>query len=97
MRIKPVHRLICFALVLSSLFTAACGATPSNSQTIPPAPTLAASEVGGLNIVTGQTVFVPAYSEMFYGSGDRTLELTTTLAIHNTDVDDTIIVKSVVT
>lgn len=45
--------------------------------------------------VMGETVFVPAYSEIFYGAANRLLELTTTLAIHNTSVDSAITITSV--
>lgn len=48
-----------------------------------------------LEIVTGQLVYVPAYSAIFYGSATETLELTVTLAIHNSDTDQPIIIRSV--
>lgn len=48
-----------------------------------------------LHIVTGQTIYVPAYSEIFFGSSSQTMDLTVTLAIHNTDVDSPIIIQSV--
>jgi hypothetical protein len=47
-----------------------------------------------LQIVEGQLVYVPAYSEIFFGSSSATRQLTTTLAIHNTDLTHTIIVNS---
>lgn len=48
-----------------------------------------------LRIVTGQTVYVPAYSEVFLGREGLNLELAVTLAIHNTDLDASIIIQSV--
>ena len=49
-----------------------------------------------LRIVTGQTVYVPAYSEVFAGGRDReTVPLAVTLSVHNTDLDSPIIVQSV--
>ncbi len=48
-----------------------------------------------LQIVTGQTLYVPAYSEVFYGTRDRTLELAVTLTIHNTDLENPIIMQAV--
>lgn len=48
-----------------------------------------------LQIVTGQTIYVPAYSEIFTQSHDHTIKLTVTLAIHNSDPDSPIIVQSV--
>jgi len=47
-----------------------------------------------LEIVTGQTIFVPAYSEVFYNH-KNTLDITITLTIHNTDLEHPIIIKSV--
>lgn len=47
-----------------------------------------------LRIVTGQTLYVPAYSEVLLGQ-DRRHQLVVTLAIHNTDLDAPIILQSV--
>ncbi len=48
-----------------------------------------------LILTTGQVVFVPAYSEVFYLDRTKTLNLTITLAVHNTDLQHPIIIKSV--
>lgn len=48
-----------------------------------------------LRIVAGQTIYVPAYSEVFVGQEERTTPLAVTLAVHNTDLDAPIIVRSV--
>jgi hypothetical protein len=48
-----------------------------------------------LRVVTGQTVYVPAYSEVFFGSEDTSADLAVTLAIHNTDFNSPIIIQSV--
>lgn len=48
-----------------------------------------------LRVVTGQMVYVPAYSEVFYGREGLNFELAVTLAIHNTDLDAPIIIQSV--
>lgn len=48
-----------------------------------------------LDIVTGQLVYVPAYSEIFIGQEGRSLNLAATLAVHNTDFDAPIIINSV--
>lgn len=48
-----------------------------------------------LQIVTGQVVYVPAYTEVLYGSVDSVLRLSVTLTIHNTDPDTPIIINSV--
>lgn len=82
---------------LSSLFficilMAGCGQPAA--PVIPSAPTLSADQLVDLRIVTGQLVFVPAYSEIISES-NPTLKLSTTLAIHNADTDDPIIIQSV--
>ncbi|MBI5667136.1 MAG: DUF3124 domain-containing protein [Chloroflexi bacterium] len=79
-------------LLLASLLIAGCGQTVTPA--VPAAPTLSADQLADLNIVTGQLVFVPAYSEIVSDSSPN-LRLSTTLAVHNTDTDDTIIIRSV--
>ena len=93
MRTKRFSSFQTFAmLILLSLLTVGCGQVAS--QVIPPAPTLSAAEVVDLQIVTGQLVFVPAYSEVI-SVPSPALQLSTTLAIHNTDLERPIIIKSV--
>lgn len=48
-----------------------------------------------LRVVTGQMVYVPAYSEVFFGREGLNMELAVTLAIHNTDLNAPIIIQSV--
>jgi hypothetical protein len=83
--------VLCIALI--GVLLSACD-TPE-PQAVQPLPTVPADRLGNLHIAMGQLVFVPAYSEIFYGYADQTLELTTTLAIHNTDLSIPIIVNSV--
>jgi hypothetical protein len=83
-----VYLFIAFMLV-------GCNQDATPPTTMSSAPTLTANEVSVLHIVTGQTVFVPAYSEVFYGAEGRLISLTATLAIHNTDLEHSIIVQSV--
>lgn len=74
------------------LFLSACTTTtPNTVNTVNTQPVLNRS----LHIVTGQTIYVPAYSEIFFGSSSQTMDLTVTLAIHNTDFDAPIIIQSV--
>lgn len=47
-----------------------------------------------LRIVTGQTLYVPAYSQVLLGP-DLAHELVVTLAVHNTDLNTPIILQSV--
>ncbi len=51
-------------------------------------------ELSDLSVTSGQTIYVPAYSEMFI-TRDRTMDLAVTLAIHNTDFEHPIILTSV--
>lgn len=57
-----------------------------------PAPAKAI-KVEDLDVATGQTIYVPAYSEIYYAPG-RTLSLAVTLSIHNTDLDHPIVVTA---
>jgi hypothetical protein len=82
-----------YFLLLVLLFAGACTAgVPSKSDSLP---TLDPVDVVDLNIVTGQTVFVPAYAEIAAVSEERRLQLTVTLAIHNTDLSNPIVIRSV--
>jgi hypothetical protein len=69
------------------------------SHDIAPAPLPPAGDepivVQDLDITTGQTIYVPAYSEIYYAGGGRTLEMAVTLNVHNTDFDHPIILTSV--
>lgn len=80
-------------LLIILLLMAGCNALPES----PPLTTGNTRPVSNreLNIVTGQIVYVPAYSEIFYGREDLNMELAVTLAIHNTDFDSPIIIQSV--
>jgi hypothetical protein len=80
--------VLCLAIVL-----AACDA-PASTTSGTPLTTPVPMTVRDLQIVTGQTLYVPAYSEIFYGSPNRTLDLSVTLAIHNTDPTHAIIIQS---
>lgn len=63
----------------------------------PPAAAQAVTPVAvqDLDIVSGQTIYVPAYSEVPFAGAGRALELMVTLIIHNTDLTRPIIVTSV--
>lgn len=82
-------------VLLGMLLMLAAACAPSPSQPAEALPTLSPVDIADLDIVTGQIVFVPAYSAIFFGDADRLLSLTATLAIHNADPQHPIIVKSV--
>lgn len=83
----------CLLLVLlMSLVLAACGDDDNQTGSTGNLRPITGRD---LRIVTGQTVYVPAYSEIFTSQADRTIELGVTLAIHNTDLEKPIIIQSV--
>ncbi|MFY7803423.1 MAG: DUF3124 domain-containing protein [Limnoraphis robusta] len=48
-----------------------------------------------LKIVAGQTIYVPVYSHIYYMNTRRIYNLATTLSVRNTDLDHSIIIKTV--
>ncbi len=48
-----------------------------------------------LNPVMGQTIYVPTYSYIYYGNQGKIYNLTVTISLHNTDQQNSIILKSV--
>jgi hypothetical protein len=43
----------------------------------------------------GELIYVPIYSEVYFGDGGKTIDLTSTLSIHNTDLEHQITVKNI--
>lgn len=82
----------CFVLVIAVLF-AGCGYSPDHRALT--AGSFQPVTGRDLRVVTGQVVYVPAYSEVFYGREGVNFELAVTLAVHNTDLDSPIIIQSV--
>lgn len=93
MRVNQTDYLRLCVFVVLFLIVLANGCSETTNQTVQPLPTLSADEVVDLDIVMGQLVFVPAYSEII--SISPNMQLSTTLAVHNTDLNHSIIVKSV--
>jgi hypothetical protein len=86
------NKLRAFFLLFLMIFAlAACGGDDDSSTAIQELDPVTAND---LQIVTGQTIFVPAYSEIFH-TDSRTINLTVTLAVHNTDSEHPIIIQSV--
>ncbi|MBN2173855.1 MAG: DUF3124 domain-containing protein [Bacteroidales bacterium] len=46
-------------------------------------------------IFYGELIYVPIYSEIFYGDAGKTIELAATLSIHNTDLENLIVIKNI--
>ena len=83
-----------WALVVAMLLASGCASQAENLA--PPTATPVESvSVQDLDVTTGQTIIVPAYSGVYYGSGHRTVKLAVTLHIHNTDFDHSIVITSV--
>ena len=83
----------CLLMFASVLLLLGCGSAPSGQTN--PSPETPPIRIQDLDITTGQTIYVPAYSEIYYASDGRTIELAVTLSIHNTDFDQPIIITSV--
>ncbi len=85
--------LLAYSLILILLLT---GCTQSQTATVPdPTPSLKPVTLDNSKIVIGQTVYVPAYSAIYMWEQRRTMDLTTTLSIRNTDLQLPIIVAAV--
>lgn len=84
-------------LVLAGLLTLA-SCDPRGVEERVPSGAPGVSEYAGsdadLDLVTGQTIFVPAYSEILL-SRERTRLLSTSLAIHNAAPSEPLVVQSV--
>ena len=90
MILKPFKFL--FIIVVAILMTLmGCSSTSGEPITTGSYETITGRD---LRIVQGQTLYVPAYSEVLLGF-EQTHELAVTLAIHNTDLDSPIIIQSV--
>ncbi len=89
--------------VICLVFLAGC--TPlqkaqiNSKQTNSPASTQISSQEVKLDetlkIATGQTIYVPIYSEIYFFNRTRTLQLAATLSVRNTDSENPIIINSV--
>ena len=81
----------CLQAMLILLLLASCTTQANQTSPINSEPAIRLSD---LDVTIGQTIYVPAYSEMFIAR-DRTIDLAVTLTIHNTDFDHPIILTSV--
>lgn len=68
---------------------------PTPVQESQPTRAVAPVASGDLRIVTGQRLYVPAYSSVYDASEDRTFEMAVTLSIRNTNLDKPILINSV--
>ena len=84
------HRLAEIVLLLTLVLLVACSAQDGQQSQ---QSELSAVSVEDLDIATGQTIYVPAYSQISSGAG-RELDLAITLSIRNSDFDHPIVIKS---
>jgi hypothetical protein len=76
--------------------TGACSSRPaSEMQPTSDAVSVVDTSTTDLDLVTGQTVFVPAYSEIYTNASGRTIDLTITLSVNNTDLEYPIVVTAI--
>lgn len=74
---------------------AACGPEPASPESpAPPRPRVPADTSRARGVV-GETVYVPAYSHIYFRDGTREFNLATTLSVRNTDPERAITVTSV--
>ena len=93
MILKLFRGLIGVLITMFLMFLLGCNSNSSNQ--IIATPESQPVEVQDLDITTGQTIYVPAYSEIYYANEGRTMDLAVTLSIHNTDFANPIIITSV--
>lgn len=78
-------------ILLTALILVSCTFQDEPEPTLPHDQSI---QLRDLDVTTGQTIYVPAYSEMRIAP-NRTLDLAVTLTVHNTDFDHPIILTSV--
>ena len=83
--------LLWAAGLLLCVLLAGC-ASPNVPASSTPSPL--SIQLSDLDVTSGQTIYVPAYSEMFIAR-ERTIDLAVTLTVHNTDFEDPIVLTSV--
>jgi hypothetical protein len=88
--IECVQRLTNWLAVIGwVIFLTSCDASPPAT----PPQYNETVQVADLEIVTGQTIYVPVYPEITFGVG-KTLDLAVTLSVHNTDLAHSIVLVS---
>lgn len=80
-------------LLIFLIFSIGCASQADNDPVSIPASTAPVS-VEGLKIVSGQTIYVPAYSEIYFWD-NRKISLAITLSVRNTDLRHPIVLTSV--
>lgn len=86
------RRTVALLVFVFALLVSACA--PSAAPT-PAPPERTPVDVATLTVVTGQRLYVPAYSQIFYEDSQRTWDFAVTLAIHNTSESAPIVVQAI--
>lgn len=86
-----MKRYCCAAIAV--LLLTAC--TPSNPSAAPVPKLNTVTLDKSVKIVAGQTVYVPIYSHIYMVEQSRTMNLTATLSVRNTDLSDRLIIAAV--
>ena len=85
-----------FLAVAALFFLCSCGSDKVEEPAALPTPQTAAEPAPrmdlDLDLVKGQSIFVPAYSEILFGQ--RSLSFSLSLAIHNADMSGSLTIKS---
>ena len=89
--------IILFASIVFIMLVGCSGQSDEARPVQESQPTDAVAPVasGDLKIVTGQRLYVPAYSEFYSTSEDQTWDMTVMLSIRNTNLDKPILIGSV--
>lgn len=86
----------CRRSVLVFVITLLFGCTSQDAERSPESPANAEIIlVQDLDITSGQTIYVPAYSGIYIDNGGRIFDIGVTLSIHNTDFSHPIVLTSV--
>ncbi len=85
------------AVLLLLLGACAPAQQPGTTTTQPTsnAVTVVDTSTTDLELVTGQIVFVPAYSDIYTNAEGRTTDLAITLSVNNTDLEKPIVITSI--
>lgn len=88
-----MQRTFWIYFLLLGLFLTACAPAPTSSGSAPPLEVVTLNDT--VKIVTGQTVYAPVYSQIYTWEQNRSMNLTATLSVRNTDLTHPIILASV--
>jgi hypothetical protein len=89
-----MSRFLYCCLLIAVLWLTGCSSSP---QTPPPqaAPLKPVTLDNTVKIIAGQTIYVPIYSQIYMWDQSRTMDLTATLSVRNTDLAQPLIIASV--